>query len=72
MVRVESLFTWSRFYSTDIEHVDTIISAVTDDVRSRGVQNKSGITCNTSKKNIQLIVVIYIFQVNMILSIVRN
>jgi len=35
----ESLFTWSCFHSTDIEHVDIIISTVTYDVGSCGVEN---------------------------------
>lgn len=36
-----ALFTWSCFYSTDIEHVDIVISAVAHDIGSCGVQNKS-------------------------------
>lgn len=43
------LFTWACFYSTDVEHVNVVVSAVAHDVGSCGVQDKTGITCNTSK-----------------------
>lgn len=49
--RVGSCFTWSRFNSADIENVDAVIRAVTEDVGPRGVENKSRITCETKRQS---------------------
>lgn len=53
---MSSFFTWCRFYSADIEHIDAVVCAVTHRVGSRGVQSESGISCSTCKKTAGLFV----------------